>query len=378
MPMTRTRIALSFVTVAILSSFGLSLHAYTTYAKWGTSRVDFYVNPANADVGKADAQASLVAGARAWTSQSNAAFEFVFAGTVSDTATSNDGRNVVFFRNTTNGSSIASTYSWWSNGKLLDSDIIFWDGGFRFFAGSSGCGGSNAAYIEDIAAHEFGHALGLNHSTVSGATMYAGYSTCSMSQRTLAADDVAGVEALYPPTTATDAPPTISVMTPSGGASFAEGTAVSFAGTATDIEDGSISSKLAWTSSLDGQLGTGSSFERILSLGDHTITVTVTDSGGNRSEARRTFSVVAPEPAKSGFTATGRGFKVKGVQHAELTWSGTAATSIDVLRNGARVARVANTGRFSDNIGRKGGGAYTYVVCAAGTSTCSNPVTITF
>ena len=54
--------------------------------------------------------------------------------------------------------------------QIIDADIVFWDEGFKFFAGTSGCSGG--FYIEDIAAHEFGHALGLGHSTVSGATMY--------------------------------------------------------------------------------------------------------------------------------------------------------------------------------------------------------------
>jgi hypothetical protein len=54
-------------------------------------------------------------------------------------------------------------------------------------------------YIEDIAAHEFGHALGLGHSTILGATMYPSVSSCNASNRTLDADDIAGAQVLYPP-----------------------------------------------------------------------------------------------------------------------------------------------------------------------------------
>ena len=73
---------------------------------------------------------------------------------------------------------------------------------FPFVTGTSGCSG--AFFIEDIATHEFGHALGLAHSTVASATMYPSISSCSQQSRTLDADDIAGVLSLYPSTT----PPT--------------------------------------------------------------------------------------------------------------------------------------------------------------------------
>jgi hypothetical protein len=140
---------------------------------------------------------ALAVGADAWTAQTNASFHFQYAGTSTVTTNTNDGVNVVMFRNASSGSAIATTY-WWSSGsRIIDADIVFWDGGFRFFTGSTGC--SNGFYIEDIAAHEFGHALGLGHSTVAGATMYPSVSSCSTGNRTLDADDIAGVVALYPP-----------------------------------------------------------------------------------------------------------------------------------------------------------------------------------
>jgi matrix metalloproteinase-20 (enamelysin) len=54
----------------------------------------------------------------------------------------------------------------------------------------------------DIAAHEFGHALGLGHSTINSATMYPSVSSCNAGNRTLDSDDIAGVRFLYPPTSA--------------------------------------------------------------------------------------------------------------------------------------------------------------------------------
>ena len=81
--------------------------------------------------------------------------------------------------------------------SIVDADIVFWDGGFTFFTGNTGC--SNGFYIEDIAAHEFGHVLGLGHSTTPAATMYPSTGPCNTSLRTLDADDIAGIRSLYPP-----------------------------------------------------------------------------------------------------------------------------------------------------------------------------------
>jgi len=86
-------------------------------------------------------------------------------------------------------------------------------------------------------------------------------------------------------TTATsNTPPTAVISTPSHQSSYTVLDVISFSGTGSDTEDGTLSeSSLVWTSSLDGQIGTGSNFTRNdstvdLSMGEHTITFSVTDS----------------------------------------------------------------------------------------------------
>jgi len=183
-------------TLAAVTMFSSAPIAYTlTGPTWSQPQTPYYINAANLDLPGFSTETAVRAGADTWQQQS-AAFRFVYTGLSTQTTTTNDGINLVLFRNASSGSAIATTY-WWSIGsRIVDADMVFWDGAFQFFAGSSGCSGG--FYIEDIAAHEFGHALGLGHSTSPSATMYPSVSACNQGNRTLDADDIAGVMALYP------------------------------------------------------------------------------------------------------------------------------------------------------------------------------------
>jgi hypothetical protein len=193
-------------------------------------------------------------------------------------------RSVVIFRNASSGGALATTYYWVDSGTLVDADIVVWDGAYQFFTGSGTCSGG--AYIEDVLTHEFGHALGLSHSDVADATMYPYYYYCSEDTRSLAADDIAGVESLYPPVVQTNTAPTTTIASPASGTSVAGGTSLAFSGSATDTQDGNLNASLVWTSSRDGQIGTGASFSRTLSVGSHVVTASVTDHGDSPGRAR--------------------------------------------------------------------------------------------
>jgi hypothetical protein len=197
------------LTMVIIWSRGTSAFVLSG-PTWAFRPVPYYVNTTNLDLPDAVIPPALAVGASAWTTQTNASFSFQYAGTSAVTTNTNDGLNVVMFRNASSGSAIATTY-WWSSGsRIIDADIVFWDGGFTFFTGSTGCSGG--FYIEDIAAHEFGHALGLGHSASPAATMYPSVSTCATGNRTLDADDIAGVQALYPPATVPTAPTGVRIV----------------------------------------------------------------------------------------------------------------------------------------------------------------------
>jgi len=202
----RPRIAVAAAAVALATLLSTTARAYTVLGyTWVQGSMQYYVNPVNMDLPQSAIIPAIQAGANVWQ-QSGTSFSFAYAGTTGITTNTYDATNVVMFRNASSGSALATTYSWFSGGSIVDADIVFWDAGFQFFTGSSGCAGG--FYIEDIAAHEFGHALGLGHSTVAAATMYPSISTCSQQNRTLDADDIAAVLSLYPLAAKPLAPPT--------------------------------------------------------------------------------------------------------------------------------------------------------------------------
>jgi hypothetical protein len=295
---------------------------------------------------------------------------------VADTNRALDGRNVVIFRNASSGGALASTYSWTSGGSRVDSDIVFWDASYKFFTGTSGC--SSGAYIEDVATHELGHSLGLGHSKLVDATMYSSYTLCSTSMRTPAADDLKGLQLLYPGTggSVTNTAPSVTIASPANGATVTAGASTSFSGSASDSQQGNLTSQLVWRSNLSGQIGTGGSFTRALTAGTHTITATVTDSGGLTTQRSITvYAAAASSATAATLTATARTSKT-GVRSTGLVWSGLISPKVDIYRNGAKIATKTNDGTARDPVSSKG--TYTYKLCAQGTATCTNQASVTF
>lgn len=377
------RRALILPVVAMVALVSGGLHAYVDLGRrWTSSTVLYYVNPASKWVSQAAAISAVQTAAAVWNNQSNANVDLAYAGTTGGGSLVNNGKNEVFFRDVA-GPGVAENYTWWGyNNSIVDSDIVFYEGGYRFFA-FSGCVDAGI-YIENVGAHEFGHLLGLGHTTVSGATMQpAMQSYCDTTQLTLEADDIAGIESMYPGGSPgpSNTAPSVTITSPANGSSYGDGAIITFAGTATDTQEGGMSFALQWTSNTSGSIGTGASFTRTLSAGTHTITASATDSGGMTGSRQISVTVTSsapppPSPVPGGITLSARGYKVKGQQKAELSWTG-ASGSVDVYRDNAHIATTSATS-MTDAINRRGGGAYAYKVCAAGTSTCSNTATVDF
>jgi len=291
------------LTALVVLAVTASSFTYSTFAKWTSTPVTFWVNPVNADVSSSAALSAVQYAMNVWNTQGASPFRFVYGGTANDTATAYDNRNVLLFRNVSNGSIIATTYSWWDGSNhLLDSDIIVWDGTFTFYTGTSGCGSvSNSAYLEDVTTHELGHALGLNHSTYTDATMYPSYGFCSQEMRTLAPDDVAAIQSLYGSTGGgSNTAPTVTITSPANGATYSLGTAITLAAAASDTQDGNLSTSIQWTDN-GASVGTGASLSVTPSVtGAHTFVAKVTDSGNLQGSSQVSITVTgASAPAIS-------------------------------------------------------------------------------
>lgn len=92
--------------------------------------------------------------------------------------------------------------------------------------------------------------------------------------------------------TVTNTPPLILIDTPVNNINIANGTSIMFQSTATDAEDGDLSSLTIWTSSIDGHIGSGNFINVNLSSGVHLITASVTDSMGVVSSTYITISML--------------------------------------------------------------------------------------
>jgi hypothetical protein len=135
-------------------------------------------------------------------------------------------------------------------------------------------------------------------------------------------------------------PPTAIIVSPANGDTFSTADSIVFSGSANDPEDGPlIADSLVWALSVDGQLGAGGSFNASLSTGNHTITLTATDSQGvvaagsvsitvEAPNAAPTASITSPLPGESfetgvsiAFTGVGTDPEEGSLTGASLVWT---------------------------------------------------------
>lgn len=108
--------------------------------------------------------------------------------------------------------------------------------------------------------------------------------------------------------------------------------------------------------------------------GSYQVALTVTDSGGLSST--KTLEVVVADSAVE--LKLKRANKTRlGFARVELAYQGASTETIDVYRDGEKVATVANTGVYRDFIRRATQEQYVYQVCVSA-EICSEEVTVNF
>jgi PKD repeat protein len=142
-----------------------------------------------------------------------------------------------------------------------------------------------------------------------------------------------------------------------------------FTNTSTDAENNITG--YTWTFG-DGSSSSATSPSHAYSnAGPWTVTLTATDNG-NLSD--QDIQSVTATPPSGGITLTASGFKNKGVNTVNLSWTGGSGP-FTINRNGSFYAN-DSASPYTDNTGTKGGATFTYQVCDA--STCSNTATVVF
>jgi len=173
--------------------------------------VQFVINPTNSDKSDAIAEATIETAALHWQDIPTSYFTVnphQYTGSAPEVppALAFDGQNSAIFdatgANFPTAGVIAFTRSITdgTDGHMLDADLVFNDRDFWWSTSASlepAPAGQSSVDLEAVATHEFGHAWGLDHTSVLGATMIP-FIQNDTSQRTLELDDTAGNSTIYP------------------------------------------------------------------------------------------------------------------------------------------------------------------------------------
>jgi len=108
--------------------------------------------------------------------------------------------------------------------------------------------------------------------------------------------------------------------------------------------------------------------------GTYDVTLTVTDEGGRtgtKSMAVVVSDVSIEAKLKRAYKSSLNNLRV------DITWEGSAAETVDVYRNGVKLATVENTGIYRDRERRVDGNTFIYQICE-NADICSNEVLVEF
>lgn len=198
--------AISLVAGTLVAGLAGPGQAYNpTGATWTRASipVGYSVNRTlDAQTPDGEALAAIQQGYDVWTALECSEMAWRYEGRTDNSAWgSADGENVVSWRRSgwdDSAAALAITASIFDfQERLQDTDIKF-NGVNHQWGALASSGADRRTDIASVTAHEAGHALGLDHTNVSGSTMWPSTGPGDVSARTLGADDIAGACDLYP------------------------------------------------------------------------------------------------------------------------------------------------------------------------------------
>ena len=81
-------------------------------------------------------------------------------------------------------------------------------------------------------------------------------------------------------------------------------------------------------------------------------------------------------PPSGDINLTTNGYRAKGKNKVDLSWSGASTSSVDIYRNGTLRTTTSNDGTYTDSF--RTYGSFTYKVCDQGTDNCSDESSVSF